>query len=250
MSLLNTLQELLNTWFPNKTQDKINFNNWCNVKFELPTNTINLFISDMGGYYLEDTINPLPHDCPHTITYDSNTGFTQIRLNEGNASNTGFKYYMVIPFSIPSNNLEISVDFYTTGFGNDDFGIRICDKEVMDSTGTYNSYGAWIITGQGRLAYGYGGRGTYGTLYGDYLGNVGNNTNYNYTMKLNGTTAYYCLTNLTGNTIISERTYTRTDNYQFSGEYYLYIGGGKFSTGSADKSVYIKNLTIKEWEIE
>ena len=201
-------------------------------------------ISDITGIYLKDVDNKFNHDCPHTVTYNSRSGFTQIRINEGNTSNTGSRYYMSIPFSAQPNNVTVSVDFYTTGMSNDDFGVRICDKKTMDSSGAYDSYGAWIITGQGRLAYGYGGRETANVKYGDYLGNVTNNIQYNYTMKISKNTAYYCLKRLDTGATISEKTYTRTDTYQFSGQYYLYIGGGKFSSGSADKSVYIKNLII------
>ena len=214
-----------------------------------PYYTVNVWkkvasISDITGIYLKDVDNKFSHDCPHTVTYNSSSGFTQIRINEGNTTNTGSRYYMSIPFSAQPNNVTVSVDFYTTGMGNDDFGVRICDKKTMDSSGAYDSYGAWIITGQGRLAYGYGGRETANVKYGDYLGSVGNNIQYNYTMKISKNTAYYCLKRLDTGAIISEKTYTRTDTYQFSGQYYLYIGGGKFSTGSADKSVYIKNLII------
>lgn len=254
MSLLSKIQELLSLWFPNKTEDQSNFNNWLDEFITYKNGKVSSMIfqsnisnvSDLRSYYLDDMINPFLHNCPHSITYDNNTEYTRIRINEGNTYNTGSRYYMSIPFIVLSNNVEVSVDFYTSGMGNDDFGIRICDKEILDNTGAYNSYGAWIITGQGRLAYGYGGMETASVKYGDYLGSIGNNILYNYTMKINDTTAYYCLKRLDNNGIISEKTYTRTDNYNFSGKYYLYIGGGKFSSGSADKSVYIKNLTVKE----
>lgn len=205
-------------------------------------------ISDVGSLYLadENMPNSIRKDCTHSVTYDKSTGFTRIRVNEGNTSNTSHGYYLTIPFSAPSNNFSISVDFYTTGMGNDDFGVRICDKKVLDNGGGFNSYGSWIITGQGRLAYGYGGFETSSVKYGDHLGNVENNVQYRYTFRLTDTQAYYCLTNLSTNAIVSEKTYNRTDSYSFSGSYYFYMGSGKFSSGSADKSVYFKNLTIQE----
>lgn len=205
-------------------------------------------ISDVGSLYLADEHMPnsIRKDCTHSVTYDKSTGFTRIRVNEGTTSNTGHGYYLTIPFSAPSNNFSISVDFYTTGMGNDDFGIRVCDKTVLDNGGGFNSYGAWIITGQGRLAYGYGGFETSSVKYGDHLGNVENNIQYRYTFRLTDAQAYYCLTNLSTNAIVSEKTYNRTDSYSFSGSYYFYMGSGKFSSGSADKSVYFKNLTIQE----
>ena len=190
--------------------------------------------------------NSIRKDCTHSVAYDKSTGFTRIRVNEGTTSNTGHGYYLTIPFSAPSNNFSISVDFYTTGMGNDDFGVRVCDKTVLDNGGGFNSYGAWIITGQGRLAYGYGGFETSNVKYGDYLGSVENNVQYRYTFCLTDAQAYYCLRNLSTNAIVSEKTYNRTDSYSFSGSYYFYMGSGKFSSGFADKSVYFKNLTIQE----
>lgn len=205
-------------------------------------------ISDVSSLYLsdEDMPNGIRKDCNHTVNYDKSTGFTQIRVNEGNTSNTGHGYYLTIPFSAPSNNFGISVDFYTTGMGNDDFGIRVCDKKALDNGEGFKSYGSWIITGQSRLAYGYGGFAGNSTLYGDRLGTIGNNAQYRYTFRLTDSQAYYCLKNLNNDTIVSEKTYTRTDSYSFSGSYYFYIGTGKFSYGSADKSIYFKNLTIQE----
>lgn len=252
MTLLNAIQNLLHSWFPNKTDDKNNFNAWINDSIEYKEGVFRNIkivinnISNMEGYYLSDSQNPFPKNCPHSITHNDVTGYTQIRINEGNSNNTSSKYYMAIPFVVPSNNIELSVDFYTTGMGNDDFGIRICDKEILDNGNGYHSYGAWIITGQGRLAYGYGGIESNSTKYGDYLGTVSNNVVYNFTMKLTSSTAYYCLKRLDNNTVISCKTYNRTDSYNFNGDYYLYIGGGKFSSGSSDKSVYLKNLAIKE----
>lgn len=205
-------------------------------------------ISDVGSLYLadENMPNSIRKDCTHSVTYDKSTGFTRIRVNEGNTSNTGHGYYLTIPFSAPSNNFGISVDFYTTGMGNDDFGIRVCDKKALDNGEGFKSYGSWIITGQSRLAYGYGGFAGNSTLYGDRLGTIGNNAQYRYTFRLTDSQAYYCLKNLNNDTIVSEKTYTRTDSYSFSGSYYFYIGTGKFSYGSADKSIYFKNLTIQE----
>ena len=205
-------------------------------------------ISDVSSLYLSDEHMPngIRKDCTHSVAYDKSTGFTRIRVNEGNTNNTSHGYYLTIPFSAPSNNFSVSVDFYTTGMGNDDFGVRICDKKVLDNGGGFNSYGSWIITGQGRLAYGYGGFAGNSVMYGDYLGSIGNNAQYRYTFRLTDTQAYYCLTNLNNNIIVSEKTYDRTDSYSFSGSYYFYIGTGKFSSGSADKSVYFRNLTIQE----
>lgn len=202
-------------------------------------------ISDVRHLCLpdEDIPNSFKKNCVHSVTYDNSSNYTQIRMND---SVNGSGYYLLIPFYAPSNNFSISVDFYTTGMTNDDFGIRVCDKKVMDETGAFNSYGAWIITGQSRLAYGYGGRETNSVLYGDRLGSVDNNVNYHYIFRLNDNQAYYCLINLDTNTIVSERTCARTDSYTFSGAYYFYIGGGKFTTGSNDKSVFFKNLTIQE----
>ena len=212
------------------------------------THSNHVNISDVSSLYLSDEHMPngIRKDCTHSVTYDKSTGFTRIRVNEGNTSNTAHGYYLTIPFGAPSNNFSISVDFYTTGMSNDDFGIRVCDKTVLDSGGGFNSYGSWIITGQGRLAYGYGGFETSNVKYGDQLGRVENNIQYRYTFRLTDTQAYYCLTNLSTNAVVSEKTYNRTDSYSFSGSYYFYIGTAKFSNGSADKSVYFKNLTIQE----
>ena len=176
-------------------------------------------ISEVSSLYLsdEDMPNGIRKDCNHSVNYDKSTGFTQIRVNEGNTSNTGHGYYLTIPFSAPSNNFGISVDFYTTGMGNDDFGIRVCDKKALDNGEGFKSYGSWIITGQSRLAYGYGGFAGNSTLYGDRLGTIGNNAQYRYTFRLTNSQAYYCLKNLNNDTIVSEKTYTRTDSYSFSG---------------------------------
>ena len=265
-TLYNNIATLVNQYVYTKEETQDNFDDFIddeinltngvfivNDDYTIPTSSSDLIayynginsVSDLTGLYLSDNDMPtsIPQTCPHTISYDNDE--TRIRINEGNSNNTSTKYYLTIPFAISNDtDLYISVDFRTTDMGNDDFGIRICDKDALDSNNTFNSYGAWIITGQGRLAYGYGGLESHSTMYGDYLGNVSNNINYNYTFTLKENTVYYYITNLDSNTIVSQQRYARTDSYNFSGNYYLYIGGGKFSVGMPDKSVYIKNLTI------
>lgn len=55
-------------------------------------------ISDVSSLYLsdEDMPNGIRKDCNHAVNYDKSTGFTQIRVNEGNTSNTGHGYYLTI----------------------------------------------------------------------------------------------------------------------------------------------------------
>ena len=238
-SLYTNLQELLKTFLHTKTEDTTNFNNIT------PTYTGGVLsygeLSNLTGFYLtdEDMPSSMPKNCTHSITYSS--PYTRIRLND-NVS--GSRYYMTIPFYNDTGNINVSVDFYTTGMDNDDFGIRLCDKKTLEDNNTFKSYGAWIVTGQGRLVFGYGGLETSSTKYLDVSSVCSNNIVYNFTMKLTTSTVYYCLKRLDNNTIIRGGTYNRSDSYSWSGLFYLYIGGGKFSYGSSDKSVYLKNLRI------
>jgi len=194
----------------------------------------------IGVYPILEKYPYLPSDCNYTFSYD---GSVYVLNLLSNTDELGVKYYLPIVVPFNSKFIKVSVDVKTIHFGNDDFGIRLHDSA---SGNDLHTMGSWIITGQNRLAHGYGGVESHKVMYSD-TGIMSSNA------PSNNMWLHYELT-ITSNKmkvllksddkIYTNNEYTRTDGYNLSGNWILYIGGGKFTAGENNKTVYIKNLQI------
>ena len=194
----------------------------------------------IGVYNILEKYPYLPSDCNYTFSYD---GSAYVLNLLSNTDELGVKYYLPIVVPFNSKFIKVSVDVKTINFSNDDFGIRLHDSA---SGNDLHTMGSWIITGQDRLAHGYGGVESHNVMYSDTgVGSSNapsNNMWLHYELTITSNKMKVLLKS--DDKIYTNNEYTRTDGYNLSGNWILYIGGGKFTASTDNKTVYIKNLQI------
>lgn len=264
-----------NCFYPSGSVTLERYNDGTSISVDVPNNAwlISNHIFTTGGgiprtnrllrHKLDDSIIPKAFEgfmnAPHSFSYGSISSpvkSTYFELSYDNNTGNNLRYYMLFPFKV-EGDFEINVVFSTIGFDNDDFGIRFCDKRLAD-TGTFNSMGMWVLTGQHKLAFGYGtGTGVSGLEARSnlYFGQIERNPElsndklYHATIRVRDSMVYFNIYDdplVDGGYDYDNFIRTRSDDFSFSGDYYLYIGGGKFSDGADNKKVRIYYLEVRQ----
>ena len=160
MSLLSKIQELLSIWFPNKTQDQTNYNNWMDAFIGTDNGNLIIFpITDSDEKTIDTTMQSL---C--TLSYDFIITFDYYPTNTWE----WFYFYIGSSVIVLSSSYDKGSNFGLTSLGYNKWisvEIKYINGTVTASSGTQTQTQSINVTYPVEIKY-------YGNKTGTKIRNV------------------------------------------------------------------------------